>query len=98
MRYGLLQLRLQHVRWGPRYLRQKLLKRPALAGKRLPSSAQIGRYLHQWPRFRRRKQRLAAKERVDAPTAVHQRWQLDFKLGIPLQDGSQVNLHTVRTC
>jgi len=26
---------------------------------------------------------------------VHQRWQVDFKLGIPLQNGEQVNLHTV---
>ena len=27
---------------------------------------------------------------------MHQRWQVDFKLGLPLTDGSQVNLTTVR--
>jgi hypothetical protein len=27
---------------------------------------------------------------------VHQRWQLDFKLGIALKNGGQLNLHTVR--
>jgi hypothetical protein len=27
---------------------------------------------------------------------VHQRWQVDFKMGIALRNGSQVNLHTVR--
>ncbi len=97
VRYGILRLRLSHPHWGPAYLRQKLAKWPCLQGKRLPCVAQIGRYLHQWPRFRRRRKHpVLAKERVDAATQVHQRWQLDFKLGLALQDDSQVNLHTVR--
>jgi hypothetical protein len=30
------------------------------------------------------------------PTEVHQRWQIDFKLGIELANGQQVNLCTIR--
>ena len=53
VRYALLRLRLEHPRWGPRSLRHALRKRASLRGLRLPQAAQIGRYLHQWPRFRR---------------------------------------------
>lgn len=35
-------------------------------------------------------------QRPDPPQQVHQRWQLDFKLGIEVAAGHQVNLHTVR--
>lgn len=97
VRYVLLQLRLQQPRWGPRTLRYHMGQRLSLAGKRLPSETQIGRYLHQWPRFRReRKRKPSKRERPDPATRVHQRWQVDFKLGIELEDGTQVNLHTVR--
>jgi hypothetical protein len=58
--------------------------------------ASIGRYLHQWPRFRRHHAKPPRpKERPSLPTAVHQRWQVDFKLGIALRDQTLVNLHTV---
>jgi transposase InsO family protein len=97
VRYAILRLRLEHPHWGPGRLRFNLERRRSLCGLRLPQAAQVGRYLHQWPRFRRRhKPSRLPVERLYQPTAVHQRWQVDFKLGIPLADGSQVNLTTIR--
>lgn len=96
VRYCILRLRLEHPRWGPNRIRAKLKKRPSLHGLRLPSEASIGRYLHQWPRFRRRPRQKVKKERPRQPTEVHQRWQLDFKMGIASNNDSQVNLCTVR--
>jgi transposase InsO family protein len=95
VRYCILRLRLEHPRWGPNRIREKLKKRPAVRNLRLPSEASIGRYLHQWPCFRRVSRQKIVRVRLEQPTAVHQRWQLDFKLGIALQDDVLVNLHTV---
>lgn len=95
--YVLLRLRRKHPGWGPALLRYHMSQRSSLQGKRLPSETQIGRYLHQWERFRRqRKAKPEKRPRPDEATRVHQRWQVDFKLGIPLEDNTQVNLHTVR--
>lgn len=96
VRYAILRLRLTHPHWGPTRIRYHLGKRTALQGKRLPSPTQIGRYLHQWPRFRRHQHRpTPASTRLPVPTHVHACWQVDFKLGIALADGTLVNLHTV---
>ena len=54
VRYVILRLRLEHARWGPNRILAKLRKRPSLLGLKLPSEAEIGRYLHQWRQFRRR--------------------------------------------
>jgi len=62
----------------------------------MPSLAQIGRYLHQWARFRRKPSQRIERERPQQPKRVHECWQMDFKIGIVLQNGRQVNLHTVR--
>jgi transposase InsO family protein len=61
----------------------------------LPSVAQIGRYLHQWPRFHRKPKKKRPDGRPNPPTQVHQRHQLDFKINIALQNGICVDLHTV---
>lgn len=96
VRYVILRLRLEHPRWGAGRLRYGLSRRPSLAHQRLPSVAQIGRYLRQWPPCRPpRRLRRPAAQRPDLPIGVHQRWQVDFKMGVALADGSQVNLHTV---
>lgn len=94
--YCVLRLRLQHPRWGPNRLRYHLAKRPSLRGLPLPSEAEIGRYLHQWGRFRRPVKSKTLTQRPKAPTHVHQRWQVDFKVQIALQDGTQVDLYTCR--
>lgn len=96
VRYVILRLKLKHPHWGPRRVRYQLQHWPTLVGQPLPSITQIGRYLHQWVRFRRplKRSRLPAAP-VSRPLYVHQCWQLDFKLGIALADGTQVNLHTV---
>jgi hypothetical protein len=96
VRYVILRLRLEHARWGPNRIRSKLPKRPSLLGLKLPCQAEIGRYLHQWRRFRRRPKKKPVGERRDQPTQVHQRWQIDFKMGIALENGMHVNLFTVR--
>ena len=96
VRYCILRLRLEHPRWGPNRVLNKLQKRPSLHGLELPSEASIGRYLHHWVRFRRRPKQEVARDRPNAPRYVHERWQLDFKLGIPLPDSTLANLHTAR--
>jgi transposase len=95
VRYAILRLRLEHPRWGPNRILSRLKKRPSLRGLRLPKEAQIGRYLHQWLGFRR-PTKPSVRARPDQPQRVHQCWQIDFKVGIGLSDGCQVNLHTVR--
>ncbi len=97
VRYVVLRLKLEHPRWGPRSIRYRLTKQFSLKGLRLPQEAQIGRYLYQWRRFRRSRQRAnVASERPNQPTVVHQCWQINFKMGIALDNGQQVNLHTIR--
>jgi transposase InsO family protein len=96
VRYAILRLRLEHPRWGPNRVREKLKRRRSLRGCVLPSEASIGRYLHQWARFRRRPRQKVVRERPNQPTQVHQRWQLDFKLDIALRQDTLVTLHTVR--
>lgn len=96
VRYGILRLRLEHPRWGPNRILARLRKRPSLRGLVLPSEASIGRYLHQWPQFRRRPKKQVRRSRPNTPTRAHQRWQIDFKIGIALHDGTLVNLMTVR--
>lgn len=96
VRYVILRLRLEHPRWGPNRIREKLKKRPSLKGMTLPSESSIGRYLHQWPRFRRQPKGKTERVRPNEPKLVHQRWQIDFKLGIALSDGTLVNLYTIR--
>ena len=96
VRYCTLRLRLEHRRWGPNRILARLRKRPSLRGLPLPSEASIGRYLHHWARFRRQPKERIKRPRPKEPTAVHQCWQIDFKLGIPVQNDCYVNLHTVR--
>jgi transposase InsO family protein len=96
VRYGILRIRLVHPHWGPRRIRHFLGKRASLAGKPLPSPTQIGRYLRQWVRFQRqRRHPKVVTARPQVPSRVHECWQIDFKLGIALADGTLVNLHTV---
>lgn len=95
IRFCILRLRLEHPRWGPNRIRIGLSKRPALRGAKFPSEASIGRYLHQWPQFRRGKKKTAPLRPLQ-PTKVHQCWQIDFKVNIQLKDGNKVDLHTVR--
>lgn len=95
IRYCILRLRLGHPRWGPNRIKIGLSKREALRGERLPSEASIGRYLHQWSRFRRGRMKKAVLRPLQ-PTRIHQRWQIDFKIAIKLEDGTKADLHTVR--
>jgi len=94
--YCILRLRLEHPRWGPDRILTRLRKRLALRGMDLPGASSIGRYLHQWPRFRRRRRAHLVRKRPKTPTRVHQRWQMDFKMGIQIADRRLVNLYTVR--
>lgn len=96
VRYCILRLRLEHPRWGPDRIRTRLEKRSSLRAMKLPSPASIGRYLHRWPRFRRKRKKKTEDQRSNPPTEVHQRWQFDFKINIALQGGRAVDLHTVR--
>lgn len=96
VRYVILRLRLEHPHWGPNRIREQLKKRPSLLSQRFPSEAQIGRYLHQWRRFRRKPANKPMRSPVEPATRVHQRWQMDFKVQIRLKSGQLVNLFTVR--
>ena len=93
----ILCLRRANCHWGPSRILFKLKECPPMKGKRLPSEATIGRYLHQFPEFRRKSKKEPLKHAVLVqPTAVHECWAMDFKMGIRLGDDSQVNLHSVR--
>jgi transposase InsO family protein len=82
---------------GPRSILHALGKKPELAGRRRPSEASIGRFLHQWAAFRRAPRRkTVVRERPVQPKQAFECWQVDFKMGIKLGNGTQVNLHTVR--
>jgi hypothetical protein len=96
VRYVILRLRLEHPHWGPNRILVKLRKRPSLLGLKLPSESEIGRYLHQWRQFRRKPKNKPILERSEQATQVHQRWEIDFKVGIRLVADIQVNLFTVR--
>ena len=96
VRYVILRLRVEHPRWGTSRIRHTALQRHSLRGLHIPSTAQIGRYLHQWVRFRRKPSQRIERERPRQPERVHECWQMDFKIGIVLHNGRQVNLHTVR--
>ena len=96
VRYCILRLRLEHPRWGPNRLRLRLKLWPSLRGLSLPSEASIGRYLHQWQQFCRKRKKKSIRQHTQAPTVVHQRWQVDFKVGIRLKSGERLHLHTVR--
>lgn len=97
VRYRILRLRLEHPRWGPNRILMRMKKRPSLKDLKLPSESSLGRYLHQWERFRRRRPyEEGPPARVMHAEQVHQQWQVDFKLGIPLKGGNLVNLCTIR--
>jgi transposase InsO family protein len=95
VRYVIIRLRLEHPGWGPRSMRLQLAKRPSLQGLPLPSIASIGRYLSQWSQLRQPHRPQPAPHRPPAAKRVHQRWQMDFKLRIKLDDGTRCNLFTV---
>ena len=81
VRYVILRLKLAHPRWGRERIHYHLERRASCLGHRLPHPSSIGRYLHQWSRFHRRGRRKPKrKSRPNPPTAVHYRWQLDFKI------------------
>jgi transposase InsO family protein len=103
---SILALRRAHPGWGPAAIGLALHQHQAglreesvLTGvklpAKLPSRASIGRYLHSWPEFRRGDKR-PRRQQPAQPSRVHERWQIDFKLGIALADGMLVNLHTIR--
>lgn len=96
IRYVVLRMRLEHPRWGPQAIRLHLGKRPSLAGLRVPSVASIGYYLHQWPTFRRPLRLRTPTPQPNAPTQVHEEWQIDYKMAIPTADGHLVNLVDIR--
>lgn len=87
-------LRKQHPRWGPISLRMHLDEELKLKGKRLPSPASIGRFLHADPANRRNKRKPPELPEVTL-THTHQRWEMDFKVKIHLKSGETVQLHTV---
>lgn len=96
VRYCILRLKCEHPRWGPSRIRYHLGKRPSLTGMDLPSLSSIGRYLHHWPRFRRKPSVKPAATPIARPERVHQVWQVDFKVGIPFGEHQWLHLHTVR--
>jgi hypothetical protein len=51
VRYCILRLRLEQLRWGPNRIRAKLSKKPSLKGMALPSDASIGRTCTTGPAF-----------------------------------------------
>lgn len=88
-------LRGNHPGWGPISLRMNLEKETDLKGKRLPSPASIGRFLHEDPENRRRPKSQPPDLAPITLTHSHQRWEIDFKVKIHLKCGETLQLHTV---
>ena len=88
-------LRGNHPGWGPVSLRMNLEKETDLKGKRLPSPASIGRFLHEDPENRRRPKSRPPDLAPITLTHSHQRWEIDFEVKIHLECGETVQLHTV---
>lgn len=96
IRYTILRLKLEHPRWGRERIHYHLQKRRSCQGYPLPHPSSIGRYLHQWSQFRRqRRKKPTQRLKAPLPRAVHQRWQLDFKVDIEQADGQKLALHTL---
>ena len=96
VRYCILRLRLEHPRWGPNAILNRLKKTISLRGLRLPSKASIGRYLHQWPRFRRRPKVKVERKRPNQPTECAPAVATGLQGQDCPQDGTRVYLHTAR--
>jgi hypothetical protein len=88
-------MRGKHPGWGPVSLWMNLEKEADLKGKRLPSPASIGRYLHEDPENRRRPKSQPPDLPLITLTHAHQRWEIDFKVKIHLKCGETVQMHTV---
>jgi transposase InsO family protein len=96
---AVLQLKAAHPGWGAPILTCELQRQAralGLSGLKLPARATVSRLLHEHLALRRKPK--PAKTEAAAPAqaqGVLEIWELDFKMGIPLADGTQVNLHTV---
>ena len=95
VRYVILRLRVEHPRWGRERIHHHLRQRASCRGLRLPHPSSIGRYLAQWPQFRRQRRKKRKRVRPAPAEATHQRWQMDFKEKIEQADGAQLMLFTV---
>lgn len=91
----ILKLRVEHEKWGPGRIQYHLGKETRLAGEHLPCQAQIGRYLHQFEKYRRSRKPAHRRVRPHPASQVHQRWELDFKMGIVIHADALVNLHSI---
>ena len=91
----ILALRQAHPGWGPDRLVDEL-KRRAAPGERVPSRATVGRLLHSHHQYRRPKRQRVEPVAPAPAQAVHECWEIDFKLKIGLGDGLRYNLTTVR--
>ncbi len=94
VRQAMLALREEHPGWGPISLHLNLEKDSQLQGLPLPAPSSLGRCLHEYPQYRRQGKKVK-RPAIDPPTHTHQRWQIDFKVDIHLQDGQTVQLHDV---
>lgn len=95
VRYVILRLKLEHPRWGRERIHYHLSRRRSCRGYQLPNPSSIGRYLHQFPRFRREKAKVTPHSRPRPVTQVHERWQLDFRRNLETADGQKLTLHTI---
>lgn len=82
VKYVALRLRREHPGWGLDVLLLALSRRASLAGRSLPSRSALYNYLRPfYARFRPGRRLATTKPQavVQPVTAVHQRWQMDFK-------------------
>jgi hypothetical protein len=82
VKYVVLRLKREHPGWGLDLIRLELQRRPSLKGRALPGRTAIWNYIHTfYPRLmeHRRLPIQSPKSKVSDLSAVHQRWQMDFK-------------------
>lgn len=82
VKYVALRLKCEHSGWGPDLILLHMRRRPSLRGKRLPGRSSLAAYLQPYlPRLapHRNLPTHRPSPLVAAPSAVHVRWQMDFK-------------------
>lgn len=82
VKYVVLKLKRTHPGWGLDVLRLALSRQPSLKGVQLPSRTALYNYLKPfYHRFRLKRATYTKRPHLAIPptTAVHQRWQMDFK-------------------
>ena len=93
VKYVVLKLKRKNPGWGLDILLLEMSRQPSLEGVRLPSRTALYIYLRPYLHrlcVKRRSRTVRPKSESETTTAVHQRWQMDFKGEIEIEPAGVV--------